>query len=67
MNKNRNYIAENFPLIPKELLESLKEYYDIRKLVKYSDSVDYLRGVQEVLDFLETKFKDQNNILEDEE
>lgn len=67
MNKNLSYIIENFPLIPKELLDSLNECFDIRKMVKYDSSVEYLKGVQDVLDFLETRYKDQHNTLEEEE
>lgn len=66
MNKDLSYIIENFPLVPKELLDNLKECFDIRKMVKYNSSVEYLKGVQDVLDFLETRYKDQNTTLEEE-
>lgn len=67
MDKDLSELIENFPLVSKELLDSIKKCLDIRKMVKYSDSADYLRGVQDAIDFLEARYKDQNTILEGEE
>lgn len=66
-NKSLEELIGNFPLVPKELLDYFKECMDIRRMVKYCDSADYLRGVQDALDFLEARYKDQNSTLEDEE
>jgi len=48
---------KDFPRCSKVFLEKLKEVFDIRKLIRYSQTNDYLRGVQDVLDFIEQ----QNN------
>lgn len=52
---------DDFPLVNKELLERLKKDLDIRKLIKYNPSVEYLKGVQDTLDYLELKFNEQRN------
>lgn len=67
MDKELEDIIENFPLVSKELLDNLKKCLDIRKMVKYCDTAEYLRGIQDAIDFLESRYKDQNTILEDEE
>lgn len=41
------------PKVPKELLEHVKDRWDIRKNISYEQSVDYLKGVQDVLDYLD--------------
>lgn len=52
-------LYKDFPRCSNKFLEELKKTYDIRKLVRYSESTDYLRGVQDVLDFIEmTQKKD---------
>lgn len=50
-----------FPVVSKELLDALKDKLDIRKTIKYNPSVEYLRGVQDTIDFLEQKFNEQND------
>ena len=54
-------LDEYFPVVSKELLDSLKDKLDIRKVIKYNPSIDYLKGIQDTIDFLELKFKEQNN------
>lgn len=55
-------LFDNFPAVPNELLDGLKEIFDIRKMIRYKPTIDYCGGVQDVLDFLENKFKEQNHI-----
>lgn len=48
--------------IKKSLLKELERLFDIRKLVQYPDTtLEFLRGVQYVLDTLNTINKEQNN------
>lgn len=54
-------LDEYFPVVSKELLGALKDKLDIRKVIKYNPSIDYLKGIQDTIDFLELKFKEQNN------
>jgi hypothetical protein len=53
---------EYFPNVPKELLDRLKEDFDIRKMLKYRPDVEYLKGVQAVLDYLEEKHESNKRI-----
>lgn len=50
---------EPFPYVPKDLLEKVQEIFDIRKMVWYETSRDTLMGIQQVVHFLEEKFKHQ--------
>lgn len=50
---------ENFPYVPKDLLEKIQEVFDIRKMIWYETSRDTLMGIQQVVHFLEEKFKQQ--------
>ena len=50
---------EPFPYVPKDLLEKVQEIFDIRKMVWYETSRDTLMGIQQVVHFLEEKFKQQ--------
>lgn len=54
-------IDDYFPVVSKELLDALKEELDIRKIIKYNPSVEYLKGIQDTIDFLEQKFNEQND------
>lgn len=51
---------EPFPYIPKELLEKIQDVFDIRKMIWYETSRDTLMGIQQVVHFLEEKYKQQN-------
>lgn len=50
---------EAFPYVPKDLLEKIQEVFDIRKVIWYETSRDTLMGIQQVVHFLEEKFKQQ--------
>lgn len=50
---------EDFPYVPKDLLEKIQEVFDIRKMIWYETSRDTLMGIQQVVHFLEEKFKRQ--------
>lgn len=52
---------ESFPYIPKELLEKIQDVFDIRKMIWYETSRDTLMGIQQVVHFLEEKYKQQSN------
>lgn len=52
---------EDFPYVPKDLLEKVQEVFDIRKMIWYETSRDTLMGIQQVVHFLEEKFKQQQN------
>lgn len=52
---------EPFPYIPKELLEKIQDVFDIRKMIWYETSRDTLMGIQQVVHFLEEKYKQQSN------
>lgn len=48
--------------IKKELLKELERIFDIRKLLQYPDTnLEFLRGVQYVLDTLNNINKEQSN------
>ena len=52
---------EPFPYIPKDLLEKIQDVFDIRKMIWYETSRDTLMGIQQVVHFLEEKYKQQSN------
>lgn len=54
-------IDEDFPYIPKDLLERVQKDFDIRKMVWYSDSRDLLMGIQQVISYLEDRYNKQIN------
>lgn len=60
-DKKEINIDDYFPVVSKELLDALKEELDIRKIIKYNPSVEYLKGIQDTIDFLEQKFNEQND------
>lgn len=51
---------EEFPYIPKDLLEKLQDVFDIRKMVWYEQSRDTLMGIQQVISYMEDRYKNQN-------
>lgn len=55
INKNKDIGADwdKLPKVPKNLLEHLKEKFDIRRSIAYEQSLEYLKGVQDVLDYLD--------------
>lgn len=52
---------EDFPYIPKNLLDKLKDVFDIRKMIWYETSRDTLMGIQQVIHYLEERYEHQNN------
>lgn len=51
---------EDFPYIPKNLLDKLKDVFDIRKMIWYETSRDTLMGIQQVIHYLEERYEHQN-------
>ena len=64
-NEDKNDVVmdlyKDFPNFSQTFLKKLKETFDIRKMCRYTDKVEYLRGVQDVLDFLDNvqKYKEE--------
>lgn len=52
-------IDEDFPYIPKDLLERIQEDFDIRKMIWYSDDRNLLMGIQQVITYLENHYNKQ--------
>lgn len=50
---------EDFPHIPKNLLDKLKDVFDIRKMIWYETSRDTLMGIQQVIHYLEERYEHQ--------
>ena len=51
---------EDFPYIPKNLLDKLKDVFDIRKMIWYETSRDTLMGIQQVIHYLEERYEHQH-------
>lgn len=60
-NNNVVDIDEDFPYIPKELLERIQKDFDIRKMIWYSDDRNLLMGIQQVISYLEDHYNKQAN------
>ena len=60
-NNNVVDIDEDFPYIPKELLERIQKDFDIRKMIWYSDDRNLLMGIQQVMCDLEDHYNKQTN------
>lgn len=54
-------IDEDFPYIPKDLLERIQKDFDIRKMIWYSDDRNLLMGIQQVISYLEDHYNKQSN------
>ena len=52
-------IDEDFPYIPKDLLERIQKDFDIRKMIWYSDDSNLLMGIQQVISYLEDHYNKQ--------
>ena len=52
-------IDEDFPYIPKNLLERIQKDFDIRKMIWYSDDRNLLMGIQQVISYLEDHYNKQ--------
>lgn len=61
MNKEENNVVEEeeFPYVPKDLIDKLEEVFDIRKIIWYEKSNETLMGIQQVLTFLRNKHDKQ--------
>lgn len=53
-------IDEDFPYIPKDLLERIQKDFDIRKMIWYSDDRNLLMGIQQVISYLEDHYNKQS-------
>ena len=62
MNKEENNVVEEeeFPYVPKDLIEKLEDVFDIRKMIWYEKSNETLLGIQQVVTFLRHKYDKQN-------
>lgn len=54
-------IDEDFPYIPKDLLERIQKDFDIRKMIWYSDDRNLLMGIQQVISYLEDHYNKQSS------
>lgn len=54
-------IDEDFPYIPKDLLERIQKDFDIRKMIWCSDDRNLLMGIQQVISYLEDHYNKQSN------
>ena len=54
-------LYKDFPSFSNTFYKKLKETFDVRKMCRYTDKIEYLRGVQDVLDFLDNvrRYKDE--------
>lgn len=62
MNKEENNVVEEeeFPYVPKDLIERLEDIFDIRKIIWYEKSNETLLGIQQVVTYLRNKYDKQN-------
>nr|DAN34320.1 MAG TPA: hypothetical protein [Caudoviricetes sp.] len=62
MNKEENNVVEEeeFPYVPKALIEKLEDVFDIRKMIWYEKSNETLLGIQQVVAYLRHKYDKQN-------
>lgn len=62
MNKEENNVdeEEEFPYVPKDLIERLEDIFDIRKMIWYEKSNETLLGIQQVVTYLRNKYDKQN-------
>lgn len=62
MNKEENNVVEEeeFPYVPKALIEKLEDVFDIRKMIWYEKSNETLLGIQQVVAYLRHKHDKQN-------
>lgn len=62
MNKEENNVVEEeeFPYVPKALIEKLEDVFDIRKMIWYEKSNETLLGIQQVVTYLRHKYDKQN-------
>lgn len=59
VEENNVVEEEEFPYVPKDLIEKLEDVFDIRKLIWYEKSNETLLGIQQVVTYLRHKHDKQ--------
>lgn len=60
VEENNVVDEEEFPYVPKDLIEKLEDVFDIRKMIWYEKSNETLLGIQQVVTYLRHKHDKQN-------
>lgn len=60
VEENNVVEEEEFPYVPKDLIEKLEDVFDIRKMIWYEKSNETLLGIQQVVTYLRNKYDKQN-------
>lgn len=60
VEENNVVEEEEFPYVPKDLIERLEDIFDIRKMIWYEKSNETLLGIQQVVTYLRNKYDKQN-------
>lgn len=60
VEENNVVEEEEFPYVPKDLIERLEDIFDIRKMIWYEKSNETLLGIQQVVTYLRNKYNKQN-------
>lgn len=60
VEENNVVEEEEFPYVPKDLIEKLEDVFDIRKMIWYEKSNETLLGIQQVVAYLRHKYDKQN-------
>lgn len=60
VEENNVVEEEEFPYVPKDLIEKLEDIFDIRKMIWYEKSNETLLGIQQVVTYLRNKYDKQN-------
>ena len=60
VEENNVVEEEEFPYVPKDLIEKLEDVFDIRKMIWYEKSNETLLGIQQVVNYLRHKHDKQN-------
>ena len=60
VEENNVVEEEEFPYVPKDLIEKLEDVFDIRKMIWYEKSNETLLGIQQVVTYLIHKHDKQN-------
>lgn len=59
VEENNVVEEEEFPYVPKDLIEKLEDVFDIRKMIWYEKSNETLLGIQQVVTYLRHKHDKQ--------
>lgn len=60
VEENNVVEEEEFPYVPKDLIERLEDIFDIRKMIWYEKSNETLLGIQQVVTYLRNKYDKQH-------